>query len=176
MACGNIEKVERLYNNYSKLLYKVALGATNDKHLAEDAVQQTFEKVIRIADKINEENVRATGGLLILMCKQAVSEQHRAKVKSIGEQIVDEDGFEAVSHEELWEVLVRKGSEEHMKACLKWLKPKYREPIIYRYVYELEVEAIAELLGLNVHTVYTRLNRGRELIKRRVIGNGGELG
>lgn len=175
MECGDIEKVERLYHNYSKLLFKIALSVTNDRHLAEDAVQQTFEKVIKIADKIEEENTRATGGLLILMCKQAVSEQYRAKKKSMGEQIVDEEGFDVVSHDDLWEALLQRQSEERIKDSLKWLKPKYLEPIILKYVYELEVETIAALLGLNVNTVYTRLARGRAMIKRRIIEQGGEL-
>lgn len=169
-------KTERLYNRYANLMFKVALDLTKDKQMAEDALQHTFVKVIKIVDKINEDNIKETGGLLILMCKQAVSELYKERARSVGTQAYDEyTEREAVSNEELWETLISKEPEQYMRSAPKWLKPEYLEPVIYRYVYEIDVPVIAQLLGLNVSTTYTRLRRAREQIKRYIIDHRGEL-
>ena len=48
-----------------------------------------------------------------------------------------------MSNEELWETLISKEPEQYMRSALKWLKPEYLEPVIYRYVYEIDVPVIA---------------------------------
>lgn len=63
------EKFLRLHEKYSRLLLKVALESTDDPHLAHDAVQQTYERVLTMIDKIREGNQKETGGLLIRMCQ-----------------------------------------------------------------------------------------------------------
>ncbi|MBM4174904.1 MAG: sigma-70 family RNA polymerase sigma factor [Ignavibacteria bacterium] len=50
--------------------------------------------------------------------------------------------------------------------ALKKVKPLYRELIILRDVQELSYEEIAEITGLNIGTVKSRINRGRARLQK----------
>ncbi len=50
--------------------------------------------------------------------------------------------------------------------ALKKVKPLYRELIILRDVQELSYEEIAEITGLNIGTVKSRINRGRTRLQK----------
>lgn len=50
--------------------------------------------------------------------------------------------------------------------ALKKVKPLYRELIILRDIQELSYEEIAEVTGLNIGTVKSRINRGRTRLQK----------
>ena len=49
-------KTERLYKQYKYLIFSEANKILQDKHLAEDAVHQSFIKIINNLHKIDENN------------------------------------------------------------------------------------------------------------------------
>ena len=62
-----------------------------------------------------------------------------------------------------------------VRAVLGGLKPKYRLPILLRYVEELSYQEIASVLGLSIGTVSSRLNRGQKLLAEKLGHLRGEL-
>ena len=62
-------KVERLYERYKRLLYKIAYNILKDKYLSEDAVHQTFIRIINNLHKIGEINCPQTQSFLVIMCR-----------------------------------------------------------------------------------------------------------
>lgn len=44
------------------------------------------------------------------------------------------------------------------------LPAKFREPIVLRYLHELETEQISRILGIRKNTLHVRLNRARKLL------------
>ena len=57
---------------------------------------------------------------------------------------------------------------ESVKAAIRELKPKFRLPILLKYVEELSYEEIAKVLGCSKGTVASRLNRGHKELARRL--------
>ncbi|MDE7295254.1 MAG: RNA polymerase sigma factor, partial [Oscillospiraceae bacterium] len=58
-----------------------------------------------------------------------------------------------------------------LKAALESLKPDYRAVILLHYYEGFSVREIASLLGLTVTAVTTRLQRGREALKKFLTEN-----
>ena len=169
------KKVERLYQKYSRLLLKVARDSTDDPYLAEDAVQQTFEKVIARIDDIDDTDERRTGGLLILMCKQAVAEQHRRKTRVIG--VTMDSPPEQVSDDPdpLLEHLLRMESPEVIRDYLSWLPDKYLDPLLMHCIEEKSVSCIAHMLHISEKGVYMRIARAKQKIQSHIEKEGGWL-
>ena len=55
-----------------------------------------------------------------------------------------------------------------VKAAICELKPKFRMPILLKYVEDLSYEEIASVLGCTKGTVASRLNRGHKQLARRL--------
>jgi RNA polymerase sigma factor (sigma-70 family) len=55
-------------------------------------------------------------------------------------------------------------------AAIDGLSPLYREPLSMRYLHGLDAREIAEQLKDNIHSVKSRLARGRRELRRRIEG------
>ena len=170
-------RVERLYLKYAKKLYWLACKYTDDMHLAEDAVHQTFEKLLRMDDSQVEDNDRMIAGLLRVMVRQAIYEQQLQKRKIVGEQIIDDDENWVEVGDELTNLLEHIMEQDflcNLQNSLSWLNEIYSVPIEMRFVYDMNNEEIAQKLGVPKSQVSLHIHRG--LIKiRDYIEKGGEL-
>ena len=52
------------------------------------------------------------------------------------------------------------------------MKPNYRDTLTLHYVHQLNAETISSLTDAPVKTVYTRLSRGLEILKKRYFEEG----
>ncbi len=55
-----------------------------------------------------------------------------------------------------------------VKVAISQLKPKFRMPVLLKYVEGLSYEEIADVLGCSKGTVASRLNRGHKELARRL--------
>ena len=53
----------------------------------------------------------------------------------------------------------------HIQRAVRALPPKYREPIVLRYLQELPTDQICEILGISENALQVRLNRARNRLK-----------
>ena len=168
------DKAARLYEKYSRLLLKFANGRTDDPHLASEAVSDTFEKVMKRVEKIDEADEKRTGGLLIVMCKQSVAKLYNQKCRSVGIPIAEPPDSPTESDEVVDEVLQR-SSIRDIDERLSWLDEKYRVPFIMYCIDEIPVPKIAQRLGISEVTVYTRVHRAKAKIREWLDLKGGTL-
>ena len=66
--------------------------------------------------------------------------------------------------------------KERVRHALQQLKPKYRECLVLRFESDMKLREIAELLGIPVETVKTRLRRGLKTFKDHYSKAGGGYG
>jgi len=57
---------------------------------------------------------------------------------------------------------------ERVQRAMKTLSPKYREPIVLRYLQELPDDQICQLLGLSENALQVRLNRARKHLQEKL--------
>jgi len=66
--------------------------------------------------------------------------------------------------------------KEKVEAVLKELQEPYRTTVILRDIEELSYEQIAEVMEVSLGTVKSRLVRGRDALKKRLVKHLKELG
>ena len=54
---------------------------------------------------------------------------------------------------------------DRMRRALLRLPPKYREPVVLRYLQEMSIEQIGQVLKISVNAVHVRLNRARARLR-----------
>lgn len=159
-----------LYDKYhvNMLRYARSLlrlyGDKNYLQNAEDVLQNVFLKISRYIDRIDlSRSEEAVGGYLFTIVENEVSNflSKQEKNKELDEMLIDCNEynlFEEFSKKELYIHIVRE---------IKRLDPKYSEVLWMRLVEDMSVREIAEMLDLKEQTVYTRIERGSALVRKK---------
>lgn len=160
-------KVERLYEKYHGLLYAIAFNILKQHEDAEDAVIESWEKIICHLDKINEIDCQETKSFLVIVVERtAIDYYRRNKRRSSMQILVDE-------YEESPYFITKDKELENLELyeVLRKLPKKYSEVLLLHYVNGFTGKEMAHLLGIKEDAVMARLSRGRKRLKKELSGN-----
>ncbi len=179
---GDEDAFSRLYNQYSRHVYRLALNLTHDREEAEDVLQDTFLKAFLHLREFRKES-RFSTWLTRIAVNEALARLRRGAgrtqvsldepLKIEGEQSMpreiedrQDDAEQAYSKLELQTILSK---------LMGKLEPMSRMILVLRYVQDVSTEATAKLLGLSVPAVKTRLLRARLKMRKglsQFVGQG----
>ena len=160
-----------LVDRHGAMVLRVCRNALANPHDVEDAFQATFLVLVRKAGSIR--NRSSCGSWLHgvalraaaeIRCSEAKRKGHEAKAGGAGEgEGSARDMRTAVEQDELRRVI----DEE-----LGRLRDRYRTPLVLCYLEGRSCEEVADQLGWPVGTVKSRLARGRERLRARLVRRG----
>lgn len=149
-----------LYETYRHLLLTVAMDVLGDSYLAEDAVQETFLRIARNMDKIDEIHSRQTKRYLISTARNAAIDLYRKQDRQRRREVNVEDA-EAMMPVSYLET----DMDNAVLDILKNLPEKYREVFLLKYSAGMENSQIAKICGIRETTVRQRIARGKAMIE-----------
>jgi len=158
-----------LVDRHGPMVLRVCRSILRDEHDAQDAFQATFLVLVRRFDAVRRQESAGSWlhgvALRVASHARAGMARRRRHERCAGELAVtaDRSGAEGVSPE-LAAIL----HEE-----LGRLPERYRAALVLCYLEGHTCEAAARRLGWPVGTVKSRLARGRERLRRRLIRRGG---
>jgi len=155
-----IHELERIMEQHTERLIRLAFYYVRDLQSAEDIVQDVF---IKFYD--NQQNYEERGELKAYLSK-LVSNRSKDYLRSwtyrkiqVQQRIFPQ---QTVMRRDM---LVKQDEQTLVENAILALPLKQREILIYYYFEEMPVMKIAELLSIPESTVKTRLRRGRALLK-----------
>ncbi len=164
-ACGQVaeEAVEVLVDQYASTLYRVAFSIVRNASDAEDAVQETFLRVLRHKETLGEIRDHRVW-LIRIVWNIVLDRKRRAKTRPETDDVA-----------ELARVLPSHGlsaeqraaaaqHHAHVLACVEKLPTKEREVMMLSAFEELTSVEIAAVLGITESSVRSRLFRARNLM------------
>jgi len=152
-------KFTLLYEKYRKLMFYIANQILKDDYLSEDAVEQTFVKIIENLDNISDVDCHKTKSYIVIMVRNCAINLYRQRKNhltvSLDEDIerVDDWSFEIDEADALTRSIAR-------------LPIIYKDILTLKYVQEFPNEEIARMLGISEPTVRKRLERAKEKIQQ----------
>ena len=158
---GDRDKVIRLYKSYGRLMLWEANRILGDISLAEDAVHDSFVKVIKYLDKIDDKICPRTASYLVTICRNTAIDT--LKKQSRIEYAEYTDGA-AGQNPDTVEIVISRELSGELKDIIKNLKPIYRDVFILRRVYGHSRTEIADICGISEETVKKRLMRAKQQI------------
>ena len=162
---GSREAMHELYVMHQRRVYSIALNFFGGQaEPAEDVTQQVFLKLFK---KFDFRGDSAFTTWLYRMTVNTCIDEHR---KSKGFLNFEEwFGFaEPVTKMSLNEKMQTRSVSAEVQAVVASLKPKYRVPILLKYVEELSYQEIADVLECSIGTVSSRLSRGHKLLAAKL--------
>ena len=175
---GSERAYEELLIRFQQPVYALALRLLDDQSEACDVVQEVFLKVFR-----NVGSFRGQSALKTWIYRITVNEAHNARRwfcrHRRAEVELDKNPEEFRSWKEIIPDRSRSpfdeafDSEQHImiEAALKRINPIFREAVALRDISDLAYEEIAEILGVSLGTVKSRILRGREALREELVGS-----
>lgn len=165
-------------------LYIVAQRLTRDQGDAEDLVQETYLKAYRFFHRFQPgTNCRAwllkiLTNTFVNKYRQKTKERGKIDLGALGEEQLNRKMLDAHQNssknpeELLWEKL----GEERINKALESLPYEFRLAVVLCFVEGFSYEEIAEILGVRLGTVKSRIHRGRLILKSELLEEAKRLG
>ncbi len=152
-------------------LYRVALAITRDHAEAEDLVQDTLVRAFVAVDRFDGAYPRAW---LLTILRNTQINRHRGRRPSLLADPADIDGFAGPASPETGPEPAAMDAvfDDAVETALGSLGDDQRAVIALVDVEGLSYQEAADVLGIPVGTVMSRLHRGRKKVRRKLAVSG----
>lgn len=167
-ACqqGDREAFRLLFEAYKDKVFSIAVySCGGDETNAGDITQQIFLKLMTNINQFRGES-QFTTWLYRMVANACVDEQRKRKRMLPFADLPAGIKVELKRPQE--QRYARLELADSVRQAIAELKPKFRLPILLKYVEELSYEEIASVLNCSKGTVASRLNRGHKELARRL--------
>lgn len=157
-----------IFEMFYDRVYQTAYYITKDRYLAQDVLQDTFLKAFRNMKDVQDGT--KTGAWLSVIATHTAIDLLRKRNRWNGIPTDDvillnmiNPSHEAVHSTEL--ELEKSFHKEQVNRQIMKLKPDYRQVILLKYHHGLKDAEIANMLGMSVGTIKSRIHRAKIQIK-----------
>jgi RNA polymerase sigma-70 factor (ECF subfamily) len=177
LRAGSEEAFSWLIERYHKPIFSLLARMVHDRADAADLTQEVFVKVFRGVGSFQGESSLRTWIYRIALREASNSRRwwsrHRQQEVAIEQEIIDRDCGAPVllkdtledPSESPYEIAVHTENRERVEAALKMVPEPFRTTLILRDIEGFVYEEVAEMQGVNLGTVKSRLVRGRAHLK-----------
>ena len=169
---GDTEAFEALFRKYQTYVYNVSVGMLCNNEDAADITQETFLRIHRNLHRFRGESSFSTWlyRVAVNLCITELRRRQRSRFQFLEELQHDDD---TPMHEEPVvspaEAVEQEEDRQAVRDVLNTLPPDYRAIMVLRHFQQMAYDEIAEVLGLTLGQVKTRLFRARKLFKDRFL-------
>lgn len=160
---GDMVAFSSMVDRYKDRLMNVISRMLSSAEEAEDIVQETFVRVYQHRQSFNFQHCFSTW--IYTICLNLARNELRKRKKFKFYEISDMQGHEA---EFAVEMKLPSRLPQALDAAIKDLPEKYRTAFLLRDVQEMPYEEVAEVLGVPLGTVKSRVNRARLILRDKL--------
>jgi RNA polymerase sigma-70 factor, ECF subfamily len=172
------ELIEPLLND----AYTFARYLSRDPSAAEDIVQEASLRAFRHVDSLRSHEPRAWLLTIVRNCfyawrekvLQAGLQSFEADSAADDSYSVGEEADEAQRDLDPQRILERTVKRDAVREMIEALPVQFREALVLREMNDLSYREIAELTGMPIGTVMSRLARARDLLRKMWLERAGE--
>ncbi|GAK42615.1 RNA polymerase sigma factor [Paenibacillus sp. TCA20] len=170
---GDQRAFAELVELYKDKLFHLAYRMLNNRHEAEDIVQETFLRVYRNMEKYDPEQKFSTW-IYRIATNLCIDRLRRKKPSySLDAELGDQegtDGYAMIPSDNRTpesEALLSE-TQRIIRDAIETLPAKYKSIMVLRYLQDLSLQEISDILGMPVTTIKTRVHRGREFLRKKL--------
>lgn len=168
---GDVAAFEVLVNRYRERAYFVAYGYLHNREDALDAVQDAFLRAFKAIKTFDLERQFYPWMYKILknLCFSKLRKRYRKREYSIDAREEGEQPWELPDFTMNPEVEVHRGElRSRLKKAISELRPNDREIIVLQHFQGCSYQEIAEILGIPIGTVMSRLFHARRRLREKI--------
>ncbi|MBQ6794817.1 MAG: RNA polymerase sigma factor [Clostridia bacterium] len=159
------KKVEKLYYIYRIPLFLEAFEILQDKTLAEDAVSESFLRILNHTDGIAAIDCPETWSFLKIICRNAAIDIYRRNKRET--QLINSAVISPLPQSPE-DIILDRESVGTIMNIIANMDPIYKDVIILSRQYNLKTSDISHLLGISPDAVTKRLQRAKAEIRNKL--------
>src|SRR6266699_51726 len=166
LESSELERFEAVVLPHLDAAYTLARYLTRSDHDAQDVVQDASLRAFRHFGSFRGGgSAEGRAWLLAIVRNTAYTWQRRHHGDTLTTEFDEEQHSEAVTGEDPEAAVVAQGERVELHRAIDELPPEFREVIVLRELEELSYKEIAEVAGVPVGTVMSRLSRARRRLE-----------
>ena len=163
-------KVETLYYTYRHIMFKEAFEILKDQSLAEDAVNESFIRVIRHLDSIEAVACPRTCNFLKIICRNVAKDIYRKRKRE--DNLLHLLDAEYVSLPTPEDIVLDRESTDKIINIISHMESTYKDVLIMSKIYHIKRDDLALIFGISAEAVTKRLQRAKTEIKKQLAKEG----
>lgn len=165
---GDTEAFQALVAKYSNLIGSIAYNVIGDVHVAGDITQETFLKVFKNLDSL-EDPRKFKGWICCIARTTCVDHLRKERIHPASLEKISEDGIEPEGRI-IGSLFGQTNTEqeemrEKVLTAVNTLPKIYQQIILLRHLRKMSYREMSQFLGLPVATIESRLYRARLMLK-----------
>lgn len=168
MANGDTAALDELYTRHGSAVLGFLNARLSDRQLAEEVLQDVMLAAWDHAASFREESKVRTW-LLAIARNRAINSQRKRRVQ----QVELSESFQFSSDETgPLEHVVKQSERDLVREGIRQLPDQYREVLTLVFYHQLTGPEAAEVIGVSVGTIKSRLHRAKEMLRRVLRSEG----
>lgn len=157
-----------LYDAYFKQLYRYGLKISADANLVQDSIQELFIKLWRTRENLGQPV--STKSYLFESLRRTILKELARKHYKVQATLPDDYHFEVCLPHEFRLIDLQMTEERmlHLEKALQKLTRRQRDAIHLKFYGQLSYEEIAEIMELNVRSVYNLISKALEALYQEI--------
>lgn len=150
---GDMDAFETLFGSAEKALYRMGLSITGSSQDADEALAETALTVLEALASLRRPAYFYTWATRIMINACYALQRERSKVVPIADMSTagDSDGGDVFPGDANW------ADFEDIRSALQQLSEEHRTVVVLRYLEDLTVDEVSQILGVPEGTVKSRL-------------------
>jgi len=168
LRAGDIGAFEAIFHDYRKMVLKTAYLMTGRKEDAEDVLQEVFVSVWRSRNTFNPRKGKLNTWIYRITVNQCLSRRRRRKPAILSLEEKDINLPDIRPGEQPEEVLVTRLEYESLVEAMNALDDRHRSVLVLRYFNDLSYDEIAQVMGVPLGTVKSRISQALRLLRTQM--------
>ena len=170
---GDQQAFAELVDLYQDKLYHMAYRMLSNRQEAEDVVQDTFLRVYKNLDRFDE-TLKFSTWIYRIATNLCIDRLRKRKpIYSLDAESQDYEGLDGYSmipsdDKTPESELILSDTQRIIHQAMESLPPKYKSVMMLRYIQDLSLQEVGDILGMPVTTIKTRVHRGREFLRKKL--------
>ncbi|MEK7542502.1 MAG: sigma-70 family RNA polymerase sigma factor [Patescibacteria group bacterium] len=158
------EQFGEIYDQYIGKIYRFIILKVESQEVAEDLCSEVFLRVFGEFQKNSIENIQA---FLYQVARYTIADYYRKRA-SMKVVSIEEAGELVEETSSLFEEVMMSVQIEEVRKALGHLRDEYQNLIIWRYLDELSIQEIAQIMGKTEGSVRVGIHRALGALKSQM--------
>lgn len=166
---GDTESFRLLVQRYQKPVIRMIANLINDRHICEDVAQDVFLAAYKKLPSFDPARSSFSTWLFTIARNKSINEMKKRRILSTGNPPENPDFSEPVDS------LIRDELFVKLNLALKSLSPGHRRALVLAEFENLPYEQIAQIEGVRIGTIKSRINRAKHRLRSALDGIDGDI-
>lgn len=170
---GDRRAFAELVELYKDKIFHLAYRMLGNRQEAEDVVQETFLRLYTNLHRYDETQKFSTW-IFRIATNLCIDRLRKRRITySLDAEVGENNGNDfyemmASNDDTTEKQVIVSETKRHIRRTIDQMPEKYKSIIILRYLQDLSLQEISEILSMPITTIKTRLHRGREYLRKRL--------